>query len=95
MLYIYIQTQLIILLFEIHLLFFLIKKIKLISVVDLKRLPPVCCCHSYTSIVKGNSALPPEDRLLKFLVDNSTDAEETVQCANCDQESNKKVPVDL
>uniref|UniRef100_A0A3Q4BF29 RING finger protein 207 n=1 Tax=Mola mola TaxID=94237 RepID=A0A3Q4BF29_MOLML len=44
----------------------------------------------YTSIVKGNSALPPEDRLLKFLVDNSTDAEETVQCANCDQESNKK-----
>ncbi|XP_045932545.1 RING finger protein 207 isoform X2 [Micropterus dolomieu] len=45
---------------------------------------------SYPSIVKGNSALPPEDRLLKFLVDNNADAEETVQCANCDQESNKK-----
>lgn len=28
---------------------------------------------------------------MRFLVDNSTDAEETVQCANCDQESNKKV----
>lgn len=28
---------------------------------------------------------------MKFLVDNSTDAEEVVQCANCDQESNKKV----
>lgn len=41
--------------------------------------------------MKGNSALPPEDRLLKFLVDNNADAEETVQCANCDQESNKKV----
>uniref|UniRef100_A0A3Q3WR38 RING finger protein 207 n=1 Tax=Mola mola TaxID=94237 RepID=A0A3Q3WR38_MOLML len=49
------------------------------------------CPLCYTSIVKGNSALPPEDRLLKFLVDNSTDAEETVQCANCDQESNKKM----
>nr|XP_029133017.1 RING finger protein 207 [Labrus bergylta] len=42
------------------------------------------------SIVKGNGALPPEDRLLRFLVDNNTDAEETVQCANCDRESNKK-----
>lgn len=51
----------------------------------------VCLCCSYTSILKGNNTLPPEDRLLKFLVDNNADAEETVQCANCDQESNKKV----
>ncbi|XP_070815740.1 RING finger protein 207 [Chaetodon trifascialis] len=48
---------------------------------------PLC---GYPSIIKGNSSLPPEDRLLKFLVDNNADAEETVQCANCDQESNKK-----
>ncbi len=54
----------------------------------------VCVCHSYSSVVKGNGALPPEDRLLKFLVDNNGDAEETVQCANCDQESNKKVQTD-
>ncbi|CAF91255.1 unnamed protein product, partial [Tetraodon nigroviridis] len=47
----------------------------------------VCLCHRYTSVVKGSSALPAEDRLMRFLVDNSTDAEETVQCANCDQES--------
>lgn len=46
---------------------------------------------SYISLLKGNNTLPPEDRLLKFLVDTSADAEETVQCANCDQESNKKV----
>lgn len=52
-----------------------------------------CLCHSYTSVVKGSSALPAEDRLMRFLVDTSTDAEETVQCANCDQESNKKVNV--
>lgn len=51
-------------------------------------------CHSYSSIIKGNSALPPEDRLLKFLVDSNGDADETVQCANCDQESNKKVQLD-
>uniref|UniRef100_A0A3P8U0Q5 RING finger protein 207 n=1 Tax=Amphiprion percula TaxID=161767 RepID=A0A3P8U0Q5_AMPPE len=44
----------------------------------------------YPSAVKGNNALPPEDRLLKFLVDNNADTEEIVQCANCDQESNKK-----
>ncbi|XP_028262104.1 RING finger protein 207 [Parambassis ranga] len=48
---------------------------------------PLC---GYHTIIKGNNALPPEDRLLKFLVDNNADAEETVQCANCDQESNKK-----
>ncbi|XP_062272213.1 RING finger protein 207 [Scomber scombrus] len=48
---------------------------------------PLC---GYTSILKGNNALPPEDRLLRFLVDNNADAEETVQCANCDQESNNK-----
>ncbi|XP_026161770.1 RING finger protein 207 [Mastacembelus armatus] len=46
---------------------------------------PLC---GYPSIVKGSNGLPPEDRLLKFLVDNNTDSEETVQCANCDQESN-------
>ncbi|XP_031727637.1 RING finger protein 207 [Anarrhichthys ocellatus] len=48
---------------------------------------PLC---GYPSILKGNSSLPPEDRLLKFLVDNNADTEETVQCANCDQESSKK-----
>ncbi|XP_061641272.1 RING finger protein 207 isoform X2 [Phyllopteryx taeniolatus] len=48
---------------------------------------PLC---GYPSIIKGNNGLPPEDRLLKFLVDNNADAEEIVQCANCDQESNKK-----
>ncbi|XP_014022099.1 RING finger protein 207 isoform X1 [Salmo salar] len=49
---------------------------------------PLC---GYPSVVKGMNALPPEDRLLKFLVDNSTDdCEETVQCANCDQQSNKQ-----
>ncbi|XP_071380054.1 RING finger protein 207 [Centroberyx affinis] len=48
---------------------------------------PLC---GYPSVVKGTNALPPEDRLLKFLVDNNADAEETVQCANCDQQSNKK-----
>ncbi|XP_068568689.1 RING finger protein 207 isoform X4 [Cebidichthys violaceus] len=48
---------------------------------------PLC---GYPSILKGNSSLPPEDRLLKFLVDNNADAKETVQCANCDQESSKK-----
>ncbi|XP_040015281.1 RING finger protein 207 isoform X2 [Xiphias gladius] len=44
----------------------------------------------YPSIVKGSNALPPEDRLLKFLVDNNADTEETVQCANCDKESSEK-----
>ncbi|XP_033995198.1 RING finger protein 207 [Trematomus bernacchii] len=48
---------------------------------------PLC---GYPSILKGNSSLPPEDRLLKFLVDNNAESEETVQCANCDQESDKK-----
>ncbi|XP_056130094.1 RING finger protein 207 [Lampris incognitus] len=48
---------------------------------------PLC---GYPSIVKGTNALPPEDRLLKFLVDSNADTEETVQCANCDQESTKK-----
>lgn len=50
--------------------------------------------HRYPSIIKGTNNLPPEDRLLKFLVDNNADAEEPVQCANCDQESNKKVQSD-
>uniref|UniRef100_A0A8C1J633 RING finger protein 207 n=2 Tax=Cyprinus carpio TaxID=7962 RepID=A0A8C1J633_CYPCA len=42
---------------------------------------PLC---GYPSVVMGTNALPPEDRLLKFLVDNSTDS--VVQCANCDVE---------
>ncbi|CAL1609146.1 unnamed protein product [Knipowitschia caucasica] len=41
-------------------------------------------------MLKGNNALPPEDRLLKFLVDSNTDCEEPVLCANCDQESSRK-----
>lgn len=45
----------------------------------------------HQSIVKGVNALPPEDRLLKFLVDNSVDCEEAVQCANCDWECKKQV----
>ncbi|XP_046897012.1 RING finger protein 207 isoform X2 [Hypomesus transpacificus] len=48
---------------------------------------PLC---GQQSSVKGFSALPPEDRLLKFLVDNSTDCEETVQCSNCDLECKKQ-----
>uniref|UniRef100_A0A8D3C3S4 RING finger protein 207 n=1 Tax=Scophthalmus maximus TaxID=52904 RepID=A0A8D3C3S4_SCOMX len=48
---------------------------------------PLC---GYLSVVKGNNALPPEDRLLRFLVDNNADTEEIVPCANCDQEGNKK-----
>ncbi|XP_033822197.1 RING finger protein 207 [Periophthalmus magnuspinnatus] len=48
---------------------------------------PLC---GYPSMLKGNNALPPEDRLLKFLVDSNTDCEETVLCANCDEESSKK-----
>ncbi|KAG7493541.1 RING finger protein 207 [Solea senegalensis] len=47
---------------------------------------PLC---GYPSTVKGINALPPEDRLLKFLVDNNADTEETVPCANCEQECNK------
>lgn len=45
------------------------------------------------SIVKGINALPPQDRLLKFLLDNSADSEETVQCANCDLEYKKQVSI--
>lgn len=45
----------------------------------------------HQSVVKGVNALPPEDRLLKFLVDNSADSEEVVQCANCDWECKKQV----
>uniref|UniRef100_A0A8C8SKC5 RING finger protein 207 n=1 Tax=Pelusios castaneus TaxID=367368 RepID=A0A8C8SKC5_9SAUR len=48
---------------------------------------PLC---GHQSIVKGNNGLPPVDRLLKFLVDNSADCEEEVQCANCDQECKKQ-----
>ncbi|KAK6472260.1 RING finger protein 207-like isoform X1 [Huso huso] len=56
------------------------------------RLTCPLCRHQ--SIVKGINALPPEDKLLKFLVDNSTDCEETVQCANCDLECKKQQDVD-
>uniref|UniRef100_A0A673L8E4 RING finger protein 207 n=1 Tax=Sinocyclocheilus rhinocerous TaxID=307959 RepID=A0A673L8E4_9TELE len=42
---------------------------------------PLC---GYPSVVEGTNALPPEDRLLKFLVDNSTDS--VVQWANWDVE---------
>ncbi|KAL2090464.1 hypothetical protein ACEWY4_012727 [Coilia grayii] len=45
---------------------------------------PLC---GYPTVVKGVNSLPPEDRLLKFLVDNSSDSLETVQCSNCDMES--------
>ncbi|XP_048873025.1 RING finger protein 207 isoform X3 [Brienomyrus brachyistius] len=46
--------------------------------------------YIHQSIVKGITALPPEDRLLKFLVDSSADCEEIVQCANCDLECKKQ-----
>ncbi|XP_076863860.1 RING finger protein 207 [Brachyhypopomus gauderio] len=46
----------------------------------------VCPLCGYASVVKGINTLPPEDRLLKFLVHDSTDSE--VQCANCDMECN-------
>ncbi|XP_034280098.1 RING finger protein 207 [Pantherophis guttatus] len=47
---------------------------------------PLC---GYQSVVKGNG-LPPEDQLLKFLVDSSGDYEEGVLCANCDLQSTKQ-----
>ncbi|XP_041130509.1 RING finger protein 207-like isoform X2 [Polyodon spathula] len=52
------------------------------------RLTCPLCRHQ--SIVKGINALPPEDKLLKFLVDNSADCEESVQCANCDLDCKKQ-----
>ncbi|KAI5095720.1 RING finger protein 207 [Silurus meridionalis] len=55
--------------------------------VDSRLTCPLC---RHQSIVKGVNALPPEDRLLKFLVDNSADSEEAVQCANCDWECKKQ-----
>ncbi|KAF4078127.1 hypothetical protein AMELA_G00195870 [Ameiurus melas] len=55
--------------------------------VDSRLTCPFC---GHQSIVKGVNALPPEDRLLKFLVDNSADNEEAVQCANCDWECKKQ-----
>ncbi|KAL7859914.1 hypothetical protein SRHO_G00150610 [Serrasalmus rhombeus] len=55
--------------------------------VDSRLTCPLC---GHQSVVKGVNALPPEDRLLKFLVDNSVDCEETVQCANCDWECKKQ-----
>ncbi|XP_062400995.1 RING finger protein 207 isoform X1 [Sardina pilchardus] len=45
---------------------------------------PLC---GYPTLLKGINTLPPEDRLLKYLVDNSSDSQETVLCANCDMES--------
>ncbi|TRY87038.1 hypothetical protein DNTS_009137, partial [Danionella cerebrum] len=56
-------------------------------VLDSRLTCPLC---KHQSVVKGINALPPEDRLLKFLVDSSADSEETVQCANCDLESKKQ-----
>ncbi|CAL8383484.1 unnamed protein product [Boreogadus saida] len=44
----------------------------------------------FPSVIKGANALPPEDPLLRFLVDNSADSEQAVQCANCDHESDQK-----
>ncbi|KAI4893426.1 hypothetical protein NFI96_028376 [Prochilodus magdalenae] len=55
--------------------------------VDSRLTCPLC---GHQSIVKGINALPQEDRLLKFLVDNSVDCEETVQCSNCDWECKKQ-----
>uniref|UniRef100_A0A4W4EYA8 RING finger protein 207 n=1 Tax=Electrophorus electricus TaxID=8005 RepID=A0A4W4EYA8_ELEEL len=55
--------------------------------VDSRLTCPLC---GHQSVVKGVNALPPEDRLLKFLVDNSVDCEEAVQCANCDWECKKQ-----
>uniref|UniRef100_A0AAY4DDN2 RING finger protein 207 n=1 Tax=Denticeps clupeoides TaxID=299321 RepID=A0AAY4DDN2_9TELE len=55
--------------------------------IDSRLTCPLC---GNQSVVKGITGLPPEDRLLKFLVDNSTDSEETVQCANCDLECKKQ-----
>uniref|UniRef100_A0A8C1B3Z2 RING finger protein 207 n=1 Tax=Cyprinus carpio carpio TaxID=630221 RepID=A0A8C1B3Z2_CYPCA len=55
--------------------------------VDSRLTCPLC---GHQSVVKGINALPPEDRLLKFLVDSSADSEETVQCANCDLECKKQ-----
>ncbi|XP_068271154.1 RING finger protein 207 isoform X2 [Nyctibius grandis] len=43
---------------------------------------PLC---GHPSVVRGGTGLPPVDRLLQFLVDSSADAEEDVQCANCDR----------
>ncbi|XP_030230813.1 RING finger protein 207 [Gadus morhua] len=48
---------------------------------------PLC---GFPSVIKGANALPPEDPLLRFLVDNSADSEQAVQCANCDHESDQK-----
>ncbi|XP_066527288.1 RING finger protein 207 [Hoplias malabaricus] len=48
----------------------------------------ICPLCGYPSLVKGTNCLPPEDCLLKFLVENSTDS--VVQCANCDLECDTK-----
>uniref|UniRef100_A0A8D0H2X5 RING finger protein 207 n=1 Tax=Sphenodon punctatus TaxID=8508 RepID=A0A8D0H2X5_SPHPU len=55
--------------------------------IDSRLICPLC---GQQSIVKGNNGLPPEDRLLKFLLDSSGDCEEEVQCANCDLECKKQ-----
>ncbi|XP_038603395.1 RING finger protein 207 isoform X2 [Tachyglossus aculeatus] len=50
----------------------------------------VASSNRQQSVVKGNNGLPPVDRLLQFLVDSSSDSEEAVRCANCDQECHKQ-----
>ncbi|ETE57660.1 RING finger protein, partial [Ophiophagus hannah] len=54
--------------------------------IDSRLACPLC---GHQSVVKGNG-LPPEDQLLKFLVDSSGDYEEDVLCANCDLQSTKQ-----
>ena len=54
-------------------------------------LPAYAACPRFPSVIKGANALPPEDPLLRFLVDSSADSEQAVQCANCDQQSDQKV----
>uniref|UniRef100_A0A670ZIM0 RING finger protein 207 n=1 Tax=Pseudonaja textilis TaxID=8673 RepID=A0A670ZIM0_PSETE len=55
--------------------------------IDSRLACPLC---GHQSVVKGNG-LPPEDQLLKFLVDSSGDYEEDVLCANCDLQSTKQL----
>ncbi|KAM7100289.1 RING finger protein 207 [Molossus nigricans] len=48
---------------------------------------PLC---QHQTVVKGPNGLPPADRLLQFLVDNSRDGLEVVCCANCDLECSEQ-----
>ncbi|XP_063173768.1 RING finger protein 207 [Candoia aspera] len=54
--------------------------------IDSRLMCPLC---GHQSVVKGNG-LPPEDQLLKFLLDSSGDYEEDILCANCDLQSTKQ-----